>query len=140
MNFATTKRRLTKLADFLDELPRWKFDFSTWFSDDWRVKDCGTKACALGWATTIPSFRKAGLRRGFNYANGVYPTYEGRGNDPICVAADFFGILDYEAERLFTPKVFTLGLGRLPDRATPKQVSKEIRKFLKEKETSRGTK
>lgn len=53
-------RRLTKLADFMDSLPADRahgFDMRT-FREQTK---CGTVACALGWATTIPSFRRAGM-------------------------------------------------------------------------------
>jgi len=60
---ATGKRRLLKLADFLEtaELPG-KFNLQT-LSDEQKGgrPACGTQACALGWATTIPAFRDAGL-------------------------------------------------------------------------------
>jgi hypothetical protein len=51
------KERLLKLADFLDALPPERFNYGSWVGDDWKgMQDlsCGTTACALGWATTIP--------------------------------------------------------------------------------------
>ncbi len=59
------KRRLLKLAEFLEtaELPG-KFRMGLWGEEvkgDGRPA-CGSAACAAGWATTIPSFRRAGLR------------------------------------------------------------------------------
>jgi hypothetical protein len=62
----THKRRLLKLATFLDELPENRFNYRHWVDKDtWKGKpdlSCGTTACALGWATTIPEFRNLGLR------------------------------------------------------------------------------
>src|SRR5688572_7294928 len=57
--------RLLRLAELLEALPRKRFNFTSWVGDDWRGASdlsCGTTACALGWATTIPSLRRAGLR------------------------------------------------------------------------------
>lgn len=61
---ATGKRRLLKLADFLEELPKTrKFNMGL-FAE--KIKDgrpaCGTAACAAGWAASIPAFRRAGYR------------------------------------------------------------------------------
>lgn len=53
--------RLLRLADFLDALPEDRFSFDVWASYDWTDSQCGTSACALGWATTIPEFRALGL-------------------------------------------------------------------------------
>jgi len=56
--------RLLKLAGFLDELPHKNFTFNSWVGFGFNGKldlSCGTTACALGWATTIPEFRGAGL-------------------------------------------------------------------------------
>lgn len=64
-------KRLQKVVDLLRKLPPERFDFSTWVGT--REKpfggnpdlSCGTVACALGWAATIPSLRdkrRAGLR------------------------------------------------------------------------------
>src|SRR5688572_29906761 len=70
-------RRLTKLADYMEKLPKSAakhFDMGAWFSHRgdhdhaigrWVERDtlnyCGTTACALGWAATVPAFRRAGL-------------------------------------------------------------------------------
>lgn len=45
--------RLLLLADHMDTV-----DPSLFFLEDWK---CGTAACAVGHACTIPSFQKAGL-------------------------------------------------------------------------------
>lgn len=60
---ATGKRRLLKLAQFLEtaELPG-KFVMRTWAHEIENGRPaCGTAACAAGWATSIPSFWRAGL-------------------------------------------------------------------------------
>jgi hypothetical protein len=71
-------KRLTTLATFMEKLPasaNKHFKMRQWFLHtgdhehdigfEVERKDmnhCGTVACALGWAATVPSFRKAGLK------------------------------------------------------------------------------
>lgn len=118
-------RRLTKLADFMDSLPKEAnkhFDMGAWlwkkegpYPDEIGPKDpwkCGATACALGWAATVPDFRKRGLR--------VAP-YRGCGN--LAAASDFFDIEQYQCDKLFSGRI-------LAD--TPKQWAKRCRKFIKE--------
>lgn len=126
MNKATSKRRLLILADFLEKLPRKRFDLSSWVGNEWEGKadlSCGTSACAMGWATTIPQFRKLGLRLskyGLPYfGKGYYQT------SGMHAAADLFGISDNEAYYLFMPYEEDIAAN-----ATPKQVAKHIRKFV----------
>lgn len=78
---AITKKRLLALATFLAKVPDHKFDLESWGSTD-NLDDeslqalnlddgvsfadcaanvCGTTACALGWAASMPKNRKAGL-------------------------------------------------------------------------------
>lgn len=66
-------KRLQKLADFLRIVPREVFNIRGWLYADInedisshlhnpeRASECGFAACAMGWATQIPSFRRAGL-------------------------------------------------------------------------------
>ena len=60
-------KRLLKLADYLEKrVENKKFDMGTWGShvgdhDPKKDNFCGTTACAMGWATMIPSFQKLGL-------------------------------------------------------------------------------
>ena len=49
-------RRLLRLAEFLETVPPEQFDMSSWISE------CGTAACAAGWAARIPEFNAAGYR------------------------------------------------------------------------------
>lgn len=138
------KRRLLKLADFLDTLPRTRFNYESWVGDDWKGAadlSCGTTACALGWATTIPSLRKAGLvmrRDGYpseykGYVSLRRTLGEPEGVSSSTAAEEVFG-LDYdEFEYLFIPGHFG-GEFDLPDSpdegATAKQVAKHIRRFV----------
>lgn len=98
-------RRLLKLADFLDALPPARFDYGVWVRSDWQGSSdlsCGTAACALGWATTIPEFRKMGLRLVRRFKSGV-PVYKSR--EGASAAAAFFGVTDEEAFYLFVRNV-----------------------------------
>ncbi len=134
------KRRLLKLADFLDKLPPDKFDFSKWVGNDWQGKpnlSCGTRACALGWGCTIPSFRKAGLVLKPNpdtYSDYKFiPGLKGNesGLDGTYRAGRvIFGLVRSEFKRLFTTDS---EISHLNDNASSKQVAKEIRKFVKER-------
>lgn len=57
--------RLLKLAAFLEQLDPKRFNYRRWVGDDWKgAQDlsCGTTACALGWAATMPEFQELGLR------------------------------------------------------------------------------
>jgi hypothetical protein len=96
------KRKMLKWAAFLDQVPRKNFDMSNWGVGDAPVFDqptCATRACALGWATAIPEFNRAGLylRANFgSYGGCVY--YRGVSGDDA--AREFFGLTVSQAERL----------------------------------------
>lgn len=147
------KRRLLKLADYLSKLPKEKFDYSHWAGSNWGGKanlSCGTSACALGHSTTIPSFRKLGLRLfradeyhkpfvsmiGFkpknSYDFGDY-SYQSAQN----AGAKVFGLNDQEFRYVFIPNARYDMSGNWPDapssEATAKQVAKHIRAFVKAK-------
>lgn len=140
------KRRLLKLADHLDDVPRNKFDYNSYVGEDWGGKanlSCGTTACALGWATTIPSFRRLGLYLNDNFDVDI-KNYNGLNSDmwgsPAIAASIIFGLKENEFEYLFIPR--DRDLNRTPpefkgikpgENATPKQVAKHIRQFVKRK-------
>lgn len=105
---ATGKRRLLKLADFLEtaDLGRAKFEMAFWtdgLADEdgeptnKKLGDCGTAACAFGWATTIPSFRRAGLRLDDTFE----PVLDG--GMPSGSAAEFFDLNRDQVDSLFAP-------------------------------------
>jgi hypothetical protein len=136
------KQRLLKLAHFLDSVPRKKFDIGSFitvksdnlgedFSDEydyWTVKalknnECGTVACACGWAATIPSFRKAG------YKLNDFGTIMFNGEKDWGAIEDFFGLEETESSYLFLGSSYPYDY-----KTTPKQVKQRILKFLKQKE------
>ncbi len=129
---ATGKRRLLKLADFLAKLPRSSakaFDMSTLSEvpKDGRPA-CGTSACALGWATAVPSFRKAGLhltRGGGVRLKGTRTKWY------IEVAMGFFDLEYNEARHLFSMREKPSE----SEGATARRAAvKRIRDLVKEKE------
>lgn len=117
--------RLLKLCtERLDTLPPGRYDHSTWVGGDWGGKtdlSCGTTACAMGWATTIPSFRRLGLK--------LDPTYKIVFGDicgGIAAAIELFHITQYEAERLFG----YADCGKV--KPTARRVARRIRQFVKD--------
>lgn len=112
--------RLLKLAAFLRLLPPEKFDLEYWVSnskgalrgnEEADPRSCGTKACAMGWATTMPLFRRLGLV--FNHGTALAQVVvaierEDLGyscHDSLYVACHMFAISYQESELLFTPTV-----------------------------------
>jgi hypothetical protein len=107
------KDRLMKLVRklrFVQKNKPTKFNYARWVGQDWKGKadlSCGTTACALGFATTIPEFRKFGLRL-HKTIDGGYVSWNnvhmGSGlNSSLYAAEQLFGISRDEANYLFTP-------------------------------------
>lgn len=136
------RRRLFKLARFLDALPRRRFDFARWVGKQWKGKpdlSCGTTACALGWACAMPEFQKLGAGmlpvRDYDYrVVGACLTWKGT-NDEMRVSENLFGLTPEEHCRLFVPGAESAGYSGLPHDATPAQVAENIRIFLKDRKT-----
>ncbi len=73
------KRRLLRLAAELDKLPPERFDFNTWVGLDWNGKQetlCGTTACGLGLAASMPYFRRLGLHLTKHHTSDDYSSRE----------------------------------------------------------------
>jgi hypothetical protein len=106
--------RLEKLHAFLGTVKPKKFNFGSWAASKSGTPDvnvCGTTACALGWAGTMPEFRKRGLRLEWDTCDGVIEA-EVRlpdTDDPTeyfsgeTAGAVFFGLSMREAYYLFIP-------------------------------------
>lgn len=102
---ATAKRRLLKLADFLEsKVDNVHFDFSSFghlsggTDQDLNGKDalaeanlCGTKACALGWAPALPFARKLGFKLEIRHGHPAF-TKNGRHVSTDVVAKELFGL------------------------------------------------
>jgi hypothetical protein len=119
------KRRLYTLIHFMEKLPRKyarRFDMNSWSDSDPPDGDltapgCATTACAMGWATAVPSFKKLGLRleHGLPHIGGITGGYT--------AARKLFDLNDEEANHLFdSPTASDL---------TPKQWAKKARAFIK---------
>ena len=114
---AETARRLRLLADTLDTVSNVRFNMRTWVNrpglfdqygcrleqdrpitlDDFA--NCGTSACALGWAYTVDEFRELGLEL---TENGLLRfSYDGYTYCSEEAGAKLFGIRWSEADRLF---------------------------------------
>ena len=121
--------------------PPKRFDYSHWVGEDWGGKpdlSCGTKGCALGWSTTIPSFRKLGLvlkRDLFDHSFGYVTMKHFKDDFDVSFKASkiIFGTTEDEFEELFVPHDSSNVLNPLDNTATPKQVAKHIRKFVANK-------
>lgn len=124
------KERLLTLANFLDSIEGQPgFDLHSWKRED---PECGTTACAIGYACTIPAFVNAGLSLSLHsefpsegYARNYEPTYEGL-KDFQAVAA-FFDISVTLAEYLFLASPYRDKLSRA---GTPRDVAEAIRKAI----------
>lgn len=131
-------RRLTKLCEFMEGLPRsanQHFYMGSFFhhhgehpiqvdekrgADVETLMDCGTSACALGWAATVPAFKKAGLSMVVSRSGYIDFRYNGRKAGVWSVARRFFGLND--PAELF---------GDLSGIETPNQWAKHCRRFIK---------
>lgn len=134
---AIQEKRLLKLADFLQELPKEKFDFAHIVREEQnsKGKTCGTVCCAVGWLPKIfPRHWKwdvCGLGVGAAYVNS-------RVSSDIWLwvsnSAEFFGIPREAARLLFTANMlrpWARGCSRLHKSATAKQVATSIRQFIR---------
>lgn len=140
------RKRLLKLAEFLETLPPKDFDISWWRAEcEGSDGKCGTTYCAVGWATTFPENRRAGLTLSSaksDYTPKFKPVSEQ--DKRYCKAADredgavwkragtylggtaaerFFGLTEKQAEGLF----YWLPGGKHP---TARQVAKQIRRVV----------
>lgn len=125
--------RLTTLAEFLrDKVPADRLDMSDWVTDgpdggSFAADDCGTAACACGWATRIPEFAAAGFRLNTYRTAVVYqPTPDGPRTTHWEAVFDFFGLSGRQATYLFSGRAY---LGVFPP--TPADVAHRILRFVK---------
>ena len=127
------KKRLEKLADYLDALPARKFDLDHWVlsyergydRDKGKKSKCGTTACALGHAGLIKSFRRAGLKTEIKEGETVGNVTLKNLGTGLYAAEIFFGLSNREANYLFMPEYY----GR---RQGPKTVARRIRMLIRD--------
>lgn len=116
--------RLLKLAEFLDTVEEDKFSLVTW--------DCGTTACAVGWACRMPEFQAEGLGIDFEEGYGL-PTFHGYGGWQA--VREFFQIDHETAALLFSEYSYDIyspdegDLVRDGSTTTARQVAERIRKL-----------
>lgn len=130
VNKKITKRaakKLTKLADFLEhDVPSKQFNLQEWVSGSGGVNDCGTIACACGWAAISPKFR--GLTTKEMQFGGINIICTGTGAEGIEAVVDYFHITEAQGDYLFLDYNYpNTGGGRMA-------VVKRIRKFVKDKQ------
>lgn len=113
-------QRLLRLAEFLETVPSDRLRMSGWSTAHESLLDeCGTSACAAGWADIIPEFRAAG----YSCKSQHGPIY---GEKEGFAALRAFFELDYESSwHLF----FALEYPD-PDSIAPSDVTARIREFV----------
>ena len=130
--------RLRKLISFMEKLPPEKaehFNMRGWVRHDDTthkhkakyvtqrlLNTCGTTACALGWATVIPEFQRAGLRMSPNL-----DFYVGKSGSilPLDASEQFFGLTNNQHSALFESWV-------PGEEENPKAWAAKARRLLKE--------
>lgn len=126
-------KRLEKLADFLETVPRRSFDMGNWQSraatkpEGKQQGECGFAGCAMGWAAHAKLFRGLNFKNAMSaYGNGPlgWQTISYRGLTDFYAAAFLMDITYAEARFLFDPDSY-------PSRVTPKQVATRIRRYIK---------
>ena len=144
-NLAVT--RLLRLAQFLeDEVPAKNFNVSSWYAARGRTKDgedstittvkkneCGTTACACGWAATIPEFVSDGFTLRGNEAGSsirfieYYDADEDETYSGFQAAEQFFNISSEDTYHLFAERSYP------DDSGTLENVVKRIRRLVADK-------
>lgn len=114
MQTARQRHHLETLRDHLrHNVMDSRFDLSTWAGTDdifWEGNpdlSCGTSACAMGWATTIPEFQELGLHlRKYGGMGRLAYTQGAVTFEHFEAASMFLGITLSEAEYLFSPEEY----------------------------------
>lgn len=127
---------LESLRDALYKLPDDcpGFDLEYWANGklpESPTLDCGTSACAIGLASTLPDWKEAGFRLTERTTGIFFPAPiidEEEMDGDFNVVALFLGIEGYDAEFLFSPTEYEKGED---DRVNPHTVADRIQDFLK---------
>jgi len=101
-----SRRRLLTLVQRLKRVKPKRFDMEIWAKSQ---HPCRTAGCAVGYATTIPAFRRAGLKLRQRIHGprdlAFRPTYHGkRGTDAVQA---FFHLGATDVEDLFMPESYS---------------------------------
>lgn len=120
-----------------------KFSMANWLtgSFEWgtkitvkRFKECGTSACAFGYASFYPPLRKLGIAAMFTAMGSYTIVQKGKFWEGINyqIVGDCFGISEGEAIEIFRPGRYTFGTNlRLSEDIKPHHVIKKIDKLIK---------
>lgn len=131
-------RRLLVLAEWLEtKVPPGRFSLKDWTADRDSIPtlECGTAACACGWAGIIPEFNALGFRL---VQAPIYPgcdkkvpapAYDREDSGWPSVAA-FFGLTHLNAEHLFSELSYESD-------PPPTEVAARIRSFVAEHSSAR---
>jgi len=124
------KQRLLLLADFLaTKVPEDRWDYETIVGDDWKGEQdlsCGTTACALGWAATIPELRAAGMKLVIDQQFNDGEIWVD-GEAVFKIARKVFDINELDVYYLFSPES---GHNPLYRKSSAKAVAQHIRTFV----------
>lgn len=136
------KDRLLKLADFLETVPRRSFEIRWWQKrpatkpEGTHQGECGFAGCAVGWAAHAKLFRGLRLAQHGDGGTDATPIYDGDEGMPavarlfdLPTVGDYFKVCP-DASCLFEAESYD------GHRATPLQVARRIRKFVKDAEAS----
>ena len=119
-----TKRRLLKLAAFLDTLPPEKWDFLHIITRKNPSRTCGTVCCAIGW-TPVVFPRLIKWKDLFVRSKRAYEIVKEQ-------SQRLFGLSTEQINLLFIPRVsWNSESNQLPISATSTDVANHIRKFCK---------
>lgn len=132
------RKRLQTLANYLVKADkrqkalkaagkRWrKFDMNKWGNAKvlgLTEAKCGTSGCAVGWATTIPEFKRAGLHLASVVGSSTLCEPKFGRSGGFEAAERFFGLSYNEANYLFAPEYYRR-------KSSPISVSRRIKALL----------
>lgn len=129
------RKRMHKLADFLDTLNDVQFDFNFIAEkhDKSKVITCGTVGCAIGFTPHVfPRLVKYIEYESFSSPTGLRVESKKTGESEYEeVGAELFGISMEESDDLFTPyRICAWNDHSLGDKATASDVAGSIRRFV----------
>jgi len=119
------KKALLKLADYLETVPRKRFDMMSWFIGPIKWKptrnnfNCGTSACIAGHAATLFP-RRLGIRATDEGAAFLVPYNKKNGSEGVSAFARAFNINRSLSQLLCNSCTIK----------TPKQAARAIRKIV----------
>jgi hypothetical protein len=107
---------LTKLAGYLQKVPRKQFDMNEWWYDN----NCGSAGCILGHASFAFPSRFKRLHDKYDYSKPYYIQHRASGNLSEQAFAAAFRVNEGDASEL----VFSPGI------STPRQAAKAVRGLI----------